>query len=216
MYSPSYNRLEDRAEVLGFMRAHGFVLLVTGTGGTLHASHLPATVHDDAGRIRIDMHMARNNPQWQEFFDDEVLVVFSGPHAYISPTWYASADAVPTWNYAVVHVYGRARAIDDAALTGQHVERLAARYEHGSAAPWIPRYDRRRLAGIVGVEIESFHDRGLIAFPLRSRGECFGSLIVDCSGRQPLSDQEKWICQIVAHTAAAARFRVELNAPDHR
>ncbi len=57
---------------------------------------------------------------------------------------------------------------------------------------------------VVGVEIESFRERGLIAFPLRSRGECFGSLIVDCSSRQPLSDQEQWICQIVAHTAAAA------------
>ncbi|HWM42262.1 MAG TPA: FMN-binding negative transcriptional regulator, partial [Burkholderiales bacterium] len=106
MYSPSYNRLEDRAELLEFMRAHSFVLLVTGAGGTLHASHLPATVHDRNRKICLDMHMARNNPQWQEFFDDEVMVVFSGPHAYVSPRWYEEHERVPTWNYAAVHAYG--------------------------------------------------------------------------------------------------------------
>ena len=82
MYSPPYNRVEDRKELVAFMRANSFALLVSATGGTPMASHLPAIVADSEAGIVIHSHMARNNPQWQEFFDDEVLVVFCGPHAY--------------------------------------------------------------------------------------------------------------------------------------
>ena len=93
MYSPTYNRIEDRAELLAFMRANSFAVLVTGTGGTLHASHLPVMIREAKDKIVLDMHMAKNNPQWQEFFDDEVMVVFAGPHAYVSPRWYEEAGA---------------------------------------------------------------------------------------------------------------------------
>jgi transcriptional regulator len=106
MYSPSYNQIEDRKELMAFMRANNFPVLVTGTGGTLQASHLPVTLHEEGERIVIDMHMAKNNPQWKEFFDDEVLVIFTGPHAYVSPRWYEEKERVPTWNYAAVHAYG--------------------------------------------------------------------------------------------------------------
>jgi len=116
MYSPSYNRLENRAELLEFMRDNGFPLLVTGTGGTLHASHLPAMVQERDNEIVLDMHMARSNPQWKEFFDDEVMVVFSGPHAYVSPRWYLEKERVPTWNYAAVHAYGIPKLISDKKL----------------------------------------------------------------------------------------------------
>ncbi len=106
MYAPPYNVVENRAEVLDFMRANSFPVLVTGTGGVLHASHLPVTVHDTGAQIKIDMHMSRSNPQWKEFLDEEALVVFSGPHAYVSPRWYEERERVPTWNYAAVHDYG--------------------------------------------------------------------------------------------------------------
>ena len=113
MYSPSYNQIEKRAEVLDFMRANSFALLVTGTGGALHGSHLPVMVQERDGGLVLDMHMAKNNPQWQEFFDDEVMVVFFGAHAYVSPRWYDDAERVPTWNYAAVHAYGSPKVIDD-------------------------------------------------------------------------------------------------------
>jgi len=100
--------------VVEFMRANGFPILVTGTGGVLHASHLPVTVHERGEQIVIDMHMAKNNPQWNEFFDDEeALVVFHGPHAYVSPRWYGEKERVPTWNYAAVHAYGVPKIISD-------------------------------------------------------------------------------------------------------
>jgi transcriptional regulator len=157
MYSPAYNQLEDRAELIEFMRANGFVVLVTGTGGTLHASHLPAMVQEHEGQIRVDMHMARANPQWKEFFDDEeVLVVFPGPHAYVSPRWYEEKERVPTWNYAAVHAYGTPRIIDDKNLKLQSQRRLIAALD----PQWLPRFDALRreyvdkmLDGIVNFEI---------------------------------------------------------------
>jgi len=156
MYSPPYNRVEDRAELMAFMRANSFVLLVTGTGGTLHASHLPAMIHEQDGQIRIDMHMARNNAQWQEFFDDEVLVVFSGPHAYVSPRWYEEAERVPTWNYAAVHAYGVPAVIQDREKQYQSQRRLVASLD----PQWLPKFDALRpayveqmLNGIVNFEI---------------------------------------------------------------
>jgi len=156
MYSPSYNRLENRAELLEFMRDNGFPLLVTGTGGTLHASHLPSMVHDRDNEIVLDMHMARSNPQWKEFFDDEVMVVFSGPHAYVSPRWYLEKERVPTWNYAAVHAYGVAKVIADRKLKYESQRRLVARLD----PEWLPRFDALRqeyvdnmLDGIVNFEI---------------------------------------------------------------
>ena len=156
MYSPSYNRIEDRAELLAYMRANSFVLLVTGTGGQLHASHLPAIVHEEEGTFVLDMHMARNNAQWQEFFDDEVLVVFSGPHAYVSPRWYEEEERVPTWNYAAVHAYGVPKIIEQKKIKYENQRQLIEALD----PQWLPRFDRLRkeyvdqmLNGIVNFQI---------------------------------------------------------------
>ena len=156
MYSPAYNRLEDRAELLEFMRANSFAVLVTGTGGTLHASHLPVMIHQHAHSIVIDTHMARNNPQWQEFFDDEVMVIFAGPHAYVSPRWYEERERVPTWNYAAVHAYGIPKVVADRKLKYDSQRRLVAALDPG----WLAQFDALRqeyvdkmLDGIVNFQI---------------------------------------------------------------
>ena len=157
MYSPPYNHAEDRAEVLRFLRANNFCLLVTGAGGELAGSHLPCLVEERGGKLVLVMHMARTNPQWQSFFpDEEALVVFSGPHAYVSPRWYERAPAVPTWNYAAVHAYGKVRVLEDEAKHSA-VGRLVAAHD----AQWMPDYERLpaeymidMLANIVAFEIE--------------------------------------------------------------
>jgi transcriptional regulator len=158
MYSPSYNRLEDRAELLAFMQANSFAVLVTGTGGTLHASHLPVMVHEQGKDVVLDMHMAKANAQWNEFFDDEVLVVFSGPHAYVSPRWYEDRERVPTWNYAAVHAYGVPKVIADPKLKYENQRRLVAALD----AKWLPQFDAlrkeyvdRMLEGIVNFQIRA-------------------------------------------------------------
>ena len=137
MYSPPYNRVENRAEVIAFMRANNFPVLVTGLGGTLHASHLPAMIHEQGERIVIDMHMAHANPQWREFFDEEAIVIFTGPHAYISPRWYEETERVPTWNYAAVHAYGVPKMIEDKAAKHASQRRLVAAMD----PQWLPKFD---------------------------------------------------------------------------
>jgi transcriptional regulator len=156
MYSPPYNQIEKRAEVVAFMRAHNFPLLVTGTDGTLHGSHLPVTIRETSAGIVLDMHMAKNNPQWKEFFDDEVMVVFTGPHAYISPRWYEEQERVPTWNYTAVHAYGLPKVIEDRQAKHASQRRLVAEMD----PQWLPKFDALRpqyveqmLDGIVNFEI---------------------------------------------------------------
>jgi transcriptional regulator len=156
MYSPPYNRPEERAELLEFMRANSFVLLVTGTGGTLHGSHLPAQVREAGDAIVLDMHMARANAQWREFFDEEVMVVFFGPHAYITPRWYDEKERVPTWNYAALHAYGVPKIVPDPDAKLASQRRLVALLD----PQWLPSFDalprayiERMLDGIVNFEI---------------------------------------------------------------
>jgi transcriptional regulator len=156
MYSPAYNRVEDRAELAAFMRANSFAVLVTGTGGTLHASHLPVRVSEHDNKIVLDMHMAKNNPQWKEFFDDEVMVVFAGPHAYVSPRWYEEEQRVPTWNYAAVHAYGVPAVVSDKSRKYESQRRLVAEMD----PQWLPKFDSlsskyvdMMLEGIVNFEI---------------------------------------------------------------
>jgi transcriptional regulator len=137
MYTPPYNRMENRAEIVDLMRAHNFCLLVTGAGGELHGTHLPCLVDERGDRMVIELHMAKANPQWQQFFDDEVLVVFSGPHAYVSPRWYARAPAVPTWNYAAVHAYGTVAVVDDRQAKHAAQRRLVAAHD----PEWLAEFD---------------------------------------------------------------------------
>ena len=156
MYSPTYNRLEDRVELLAFMRANNFALLLTGTGGELHASHLPALIEDRGGRLYLDMHMAKANPQWQQFFDDEVLVVFSGPHAYVSPRWYEQQERVPTWNYAAVHAYGKVAMVDGHEAKHAAQGRLVRNHDPAWEKAFRtlpPGYLAGMLEGIVNFEI---------------------------------------------------------------
>jgi transcriptional regulator len=137
MYSPLYNRLEDRAELLAFMRQNNFPVLVTGLGGSMHASHLPAMIHEEGERIVIDMHMAHANAQWREFFDEEALLIFTGPHAYISPRWYEETERVPTWNYAAVHAYGVPKLVTDEKAKHASQRRLVAALD----PLWLPKFD---------------------------------------------------------------------------
>ena len=156
MYSPPYNQLKDRAEILDFMRSNNFAVVVTATGGEPRASHLPVLVEERSGALVIVAHMAKSNPQWEAFFDDEVLVVFHGAHAYVSPRWYAEKERVPTWNYAAVHAYGKVRAFHDAGAKRAAVAKLVAHHD----PQWLPDFEKLSegymagmLEGIVAFEI---------------------------------------------------------------
>ena len=159
MYIPQAFR-ETRLEVLhGLIRRYSFGTLVSHVDGELFATHLPFLLDPDRGpHGTLVAHMARANPHWQGFQDGaDVLVLFQGPHAYISPTWYATPVAVPTWNYAAVHAYGRPHLVEGAALRVVMEETVRV-YEDQNEAPWsLERLDDTLvgtlLEAIVGFEI---------------------------------------------------------------
>lgn len=160
MYIPRHFQEQDPERLLALMRRHSFATLVTvGEDGVPFATHLPFLVEQDAsGAVRLSGHMARPNPQWRAFAQErDVLVLFQGPHAYVSPTWYATAPQVPTWNYATVHAYGRPHVLESPDVVLRVLRDSAALYESGNPAPWRPEaaeeYVRRLMAGIVAFEV---------------------------------------------------------------
>ena len=157
MYSPAHFQVDDPATLVAFMRQHSFATIVTHDGQAPQATHMPVLL--DAGGRTLISHMARANPQWRHFENgQEVLVIFTGPHAYISPAWYATAPAVPTWNYTAVHAYGIPRIVTSHERFAQMLHDLTEHYESGRENRWhgeLPTEFRDKLMhGIVGVEIE--------------------------------------------------------------
>ena len=166
MYLPAHFE-ETRPDVLhDFVRRHPLGLLVTHGAAGLAANPMPFLLDADgaAGHGTLRAHVARANPVWREgAADGSALVVFQGPHAYVSPSWYpAKAEhgkVVPTWNYVMVQARGRLRAIEDAAWLRRLVTRLTERHEAALPTPWSvndapPDYLETMLRAIVGIEIE--------------------------------------------------------------
>lgn len=158
-YVPRHFRLDDPAALEAFVAANAFGTLVSAGAAGLSVSHLPFLPERGGdGRLRLLGHVARANAHWQELEGaGEILVVFSGPHAYVSPSWYANHPSVPTWNYAVVHAHGRARLLPPEALPGL-LDRLSRAYEDARPSPWrmadLPAdYTARMLPAIVGFEV---------------------------------------------------------------
>jgi transcriptional regulator len=151
MYVPRHFAEADADRLARFIDENGFGLIVTVSEGRPVASHVPFLYERE--RNVLLSHVARANPQWRDLAGEtEVMVVFQGPHTYISPSWYR-APGVPTWNYAVAHVYGRPRALEDPAQLKIIVEKLAEKYESQYEKPWAPAYDPRMLNAIVGIEV---------------------------------------------------------------
>ncbi len=133
MYVPEHFRVDDRETLYGVIRDNNFGMLASTVAESPFVSHLPFLLEGDV----LVAHMARANPHWQSFADGrEVLCVFQGPHAYVSPSWYEEEQAVPTWNYAAVHVYGNPEIIDDAELAYTDQQKLVDAHEGGFAEPW--------------------------------------------------------------------------------
>ena len=112
MYVPKLYREEDRERILEFLKQNNFPALVIHDGEKLVATHLPVEVLEaEDGTLTILGHMSRANPQWKSFGKQEVLLIFQGAHTYISPRWYNHVN-VPTWNYMMVHLYGKVRVVE--------------------------------------------------------------------------------------------------------
>lgn len=159
MYIPEHFAETDTQTLHEFMRLHSFVTLVTQHEGVSFANHLPVMLNSSVGTHGALLgHMARNNPQWQDLAADiEVLVVFQGPHAYVSPTWYEPHPmSVPTWNFTAVHAYGKARILSGPELETT-LHQLVDEHEQAMPQPWKFELNQmmreRMLSAIVGFEI---------------------------------------------------------------
>ncbi|MDQ0469568.1 FMN-binding negative transcriptional regulator [Labrys wisconsinensis] len=163
MYIPPAFRDDDVAGIRATMRAARLATLVTATADGLMATPLPLILHDAEGPHGVLYgHVAKANPQWRTAPVGEAMALFTGPDAYVTPSWYATKQetgkVVPTWNYVAVHAYGPVEFFEDAARLLDVVTRLTALHEGSRAAPWAvsdapAAFVEAQLRGIVGLRL---------------------------------------------------------------
>ena len=164
MYQPEHFRLDDRDALHDVMRAHPLGQLISAGASGLQANPVPFVLHaDDGNQGLLRTHLARPNAQWRDFVDGcDVLVIFQGPQAYVTPSWYAAkkehGKVVPTWNYVTVQVRGRSTAVQEGRWLVRHVSSMSDQQEEPLDHPWAVRdapepFITALTRGIVGVEI---------------------------------------------------------------
>jgi transcriptional regulator len=159
LFLPELFAERDAATLHAFIERNAFATLISPDPTDPPVTHVPLLLDRTRGDSGVLLgHMARANPHWRRLeTQPQVLALFHGPHAYVSPAWYASHPSVPTWNYAVVHVHGSARLLHDKRDLEPLVRALVERYEGPRAQPWrmdLPAdYEARMLEAIVGFEI---------------------------------------------------------------
>jgi transcriptional regulator len=152
MYIPKFNQIEDAGVMTEFMRHNSFATLVSVHEGAPFATHMPFVVESEK---LLSSHIAKANPQWTSFGEQEVLVMFQGDHSFISPTWYEKHPSVPTWNYMTVHAYGKVRVISEAEAVKALLHRLVLQYEQEWKMENLEdKYLHGMMQGIVAFEIE--------------------------------------------------------------
>lgn len=157
MYIPPAFLETDRNKLHDLIRGHSFGLLTSMLRGELFATHLPFLLKSDGDRDVLFAHLARANPQWQELEGQPVLAIFSGPHAYVSPSWYEADKVVPTWNYVAVHAYGTCRLMNEDAELHGLLQEMIALYEQSMPRPWSLNDDEfldKMAHQVVGFRIE--------------------------------------------------------------
>lgn len=155
MYVPKPYAVDDPQELLNFIRRQPFGIVVSQVDGKPFATHVPFALEEsDDGALRLLLHVARANPQWQSIDGQAVLAIFHGPHAMVSASWYVQPDHnVPTWNYGAVHCSGIARVVDDAG-TRRILEALVQHLEPTWRIESVePVHIERMQRAIVGIEI---------------------------------------------------------------
>ena len=161
MYIPRFNRVTDRKLLIEVMRANSFAILFgpladqDGSHPSV-ATHLPLVVKEEGEHGILEGHFARANSHWSALANRETLVIFSGPHSYVSPTLYTESLSVPTWNYIAVHAYGTLELVEDEPGKQTLLKGLIEANEPAYAKLWSSLPDgfrRTMLAGIVGFRI---------------------------------------------------------------
>ena len=159
MYIPEFNRIEDRATTVAFVQANPFAILISHSDKGPVASHLPLLLEERGDKLVLRGHFAKANHHWSFIEqEEESLVIFHGPHAYISPSLYETRESVPTWNYAAVHAYGKGRVLKDRAEAESLLADLIARFDASYYQQWLTlneEYRDQMLRRIVAFELEA-------------------------------------------------------------
>ena len=161
MYTPKFNQVSDRSILIEAMQAYSFAILIGPLGSAEnpsphHATHLPLVVKDEGPHGVLEGHFAKANPHWQSLANHETLVVFPGPHSYVSPSLYAEELSVPSWNYIAIHAYGTLELVEDDPGKDEQLSRLIQANDPAYLEQWrnLPDgFRRTRLAGIMGFRI---------------------------------------------------------------
>jgi len=156
LYIPKINLETDREKIVAFMQRFSFATIITAKNNLPVATHLPFLVTIREDNVILTSHFAKANNHWSDIENDKVLVIFSEPHAYISPKNYGKELNVPTWNYISVHAYGQGRLITETKKTFEVLEATIDNYETSYRQQWdnLPdEYKNKLIKGIVAFEI---------------------------------------------------------------
>lgn len=164
MYIPPHFRNDNRDELLAFMRAHPFALVASNGEKIPQVTHLPFAIVETGGQLRLLSHFSAVNPHARSLQEgDEVLIIFSGPNAYVSPSHYEKKENVPTWNYIAVHASGKVHTDSSGALKEEVLQQMIAGFEPAYREQWEsldPKYVAGLMQGIIAFEVEVLNLEG--------------------------------------------------------
>jgi transcriptional regulator len=155
MYIPKHFKIEDEEKIYEFIEKYSFATLYSTHQGEPYATHLPLILKKDENALYG--HFARPNGQWKDIKNQSVLVVFHGPHCYISPSWYEIKDAVPTWNYVSIHIYGNVEIIEDEKVIFDCLDEMVNKYEKPDSPYNLINVDPKYIEGM---------SKGIVAFKI--------------------------------------------------
>jgi transcriptional regulator len=157
MYIPSFNLFTDKQEAISFMQKYSFATIITAVNGIPEATHLPFLVKQENDKVYLLSHFAKANPQSAQIINHISLVIFTEPHAYISPQNYGKEENVPTWNYIAVHAYGKAVIMEEESKKAELLQHTINFYDASYMQQWdtlSDYYKSKMMKGIVAFEIE--------------------------------------------------------------
>ncbi|MGE8018574.1 FMN-binding negative transcriptional regulator [Peribacillus frigoritolerans] len=156
MYIPKHFELKDEEIIYDFIEKYSFATLFSQHNGEPYATHLPLTLNKDESALYG--HFARPNEQWKDIEYQKVLAVFQGPHSYISPSWYETTMAVPTWNYVSIHLYGKMEIVEDQKVIFDSLNDMVKKYESPDSPYNLIDVDSRFIEGM---------RKGIVAFKIK-------------------------------------------------